>query len=438
MNLDRFKVITIIFALAISFLFIEQSYADVGTCIRVTVTEKPTSDGQRSSSQPATKPAPVPNSGSTASQSSRQDRTPGGGVVIYMQATVKQEVRPAVPSRQDVGISVETREIPKIQSKNTQDRTAGTALSSLPQVTYNDLLSDERPSPKENPQVLKVDGKPIVVVAFPDRAQQEGTLGRIAYYTERNKGSIVSQEELRAYYAQGHSPFTAHDFHTQGLAGFYNAFARAQGESPQLRLTSGETWFRDELLRLGILRLDGDNYSAAMSPFAVISYTGEYANRPEAMKLIIEHEYNHAIFYTNPIYREKVTAVWNDLSQLGRGEIESYLSKTYDISDSTVKLKEFAAYFRDFDRLVSLGQPIRDLRSSTEWEAISGAIGQLRALDAYYDKQAGTILTPFLEKQYILNPNSGPGYNPNMNRIDPNNNLWKMPYNDYLIKPKVD
>jgi hypothetical protein len=71
--------------------------------------------------------------------------------------------------------------------------------------------------------------------------------------------------------------------------------------------------------------------------------------------------------------------------------------------------KEFAAYFRDFNRLVNLGQSIRTLQDSAGWEAIRGAIGQLRGLDSFYEtRRPNAMFNPDLEEIYRLNPNLRP------------------------------
>jgi len=276
--------------------------------------------------------------------------------------------------------------------KSTQRR----ALSDLRQVTLPDLVANNRPTPRTRPEFLKVRNKPVVVVAFPDEATQENAVGRIAYFTERSRGSIVSQQQLQGFYRQGNNQFDAHDFHAQGLASFYNAFAEAQKTRPTLQLTTGEEGFRDQLVRLGILQHNGNSYSGGDESFAVVSYPGRHSasSYPGFMKLIIEHEYNHAIFYTNSVYRQKIEALWNGLSPSAQQEILSFLNKSYDTRNKIVKLKEFAAYYRDYDALARFGQSIVKAERSGDWNEIQRAVRVLRQLDTYYDRPTSDYANP--------------------------------------------
>jgi len=414
MNLLKAKTIIVIFILSIYPLFIKTGYADTTMFMKVTETSRnnpsPASNSSPArTSTPAPQPAPQP--------ASQPERTSGGGVVTFLKVTAIPQGAPTgnPTGQRPQGVTLETGPtaslVPFPNTKGLQSDRQPQGLTNLPQVKINELRSGKPPLPEAGatePRYLKVENQPILAVAFGGLREQENTFGRIAYYTERGR-TIVDWEQLQAYYAQGHNPFTAHDFNVQGLANFYNAFARAQVNSSQLRLNTGEVAFLNQLTSLGILRYDGNAYTAGITPFAVISYTGEYANNPEAMKLIIDHELSHAFFYTNPAYRQRVEAIWNNLPELARRDILGYLGKTYDINDRMVLHKEFAAYFRDFNRLVNLGQSIRTLQDSAGWEAIRGAIGQLRGLDSFYEtRRPNAMFNPDLEEIYRLNPNLRP------------------------------
>ncbi len=267
-----------------------------------------------------------------------------------------------------------------------------TALANLPQVTINDLTSRNRPSPRYNPEILKIRDKPILFIAFPDLKQQSATLGRIAHYTEGNIGQIISQRAL-----QNLDPPSACDFYAEGIAGFYNAFVQSQRSSPQLQLTSGEVWFRDQLLNLGVLKYGGNKYSTGQSPFAVVSYAVDpsFVSRPGLLNFIIEHEYNHALFYTNPAYRRETAALWNRLPESTQRHIEGFLkNKHYDMQGylgninqgDIVKLKEFVAYYRDYDWQVRRGWSIGDAENSVHREWINWTVRRLRQIENPYYK----------------------------------------------------
>jgi hypothetical protein len=224
--------------------------------------------------------------------------------------------------------------------------------------------------------MFQLRGEPIAIAVFPNPRQQTDALGRISYYNEGNIGSIVSQRQLQNLYDTGqHRPPGACDFHAQGVANFYNAFMEAQGMRPNLELTSGETWLRDQLLMSGILRRDHNGrYSVGNTDYAVISYQALSGG----LNTIIKHELNHAFFYTDAGFRRQMEAVWNSLPRSAQAQIRDWLqSKHYDVRSHTVVLKEFGAYFADYAGSSRITGSIRQIENNPHWQTIQLAAQRL-------------------------------------------------------------
>jgi hypothetical protein len=172
------------------------------------------------------------------------------------------------------------------------------APSSLPLIDASAYISKVAPIPKgksflisrlfENPKVLALD--------FRDAKNMSETMNRMSHYVEQNgKKKVPSLDEAQS--ALGH------DLRIEDVADFYNV-CRNEG----ITLTRGERELLDQLLEAGFIQIQEDEYVSS-TPVALIAMSRSLETFNKRKENFI-HEYSHALYFVDPIFRSEVSKVF--------------------------------------------------------------------------------------------------------------------------------
>ena len=192
----------------------------------------------------------------------------------------------------------------------------------------------------------------VLVVQFPDLAQQGAALNRLAAWAEKQgapRDRLLSGAELQQLIARGgdnaQTFFGGHNYRIHQLAGFY-ALAQRQG----LSLTAEEARLRSLLEAQAWLPLNG-----AAPGQALISFTDVQADDPRTPQFeavdeqlresVLRHELSHAQFFTDRAYQTLCTTLWQRwLSGAERTAIaKALVSQGYDGRNEELLINEAQA-----------------------------------------------------------------------------------------------
>jgi hypothetical protein len=128
------------------------------------------------------------------------------------------------------------------------------------------------------------------------------------------------------------------------VARFYTEAQKEEKDNRPM-LNSQENKLRDDLLKLGLLKVQNDIYTAPQAAGIIsinptINQRESYATKVD----IYDHELNHALYFTNAEYRNSVDSEWNSLSIDEKNIAIDALDVLYDSSDNALLSREYAAY----------------------------------------------------------------------------------------------
>ena len=162
---------------------------------------------------------------------------------------------------------------------------------------------------------------------------QESLFRRLAYFTEKAgfRGRVLNDDELGNRYG-----YNAHDYAAADLARFFTKATR-----DRIQLNDSELWLRDFLAAEGIIRAAGVAWEAGSG--AVLSISRE--SSPGLRKILLSHEAAHGLYFINAIYRQKISELWNRISEQARTAWRVYLAVlAYDVTSDQLTMNEFQAY----------------------------------------------------------------------------------------------
>ncbi|MDD3983713.1 MAG: hypothetical protein PHU54_07215 [Candidatus Omnitrophica bacterium] len=246
--------------------------------------------------------------------------------------------------------------------------------------------------------------------------EKNSAMERMVFFVEQTPGQVLSDSELSRQHYSG----AASDFRMSDVADFYN---NAGADV----LNSKEAALRDELMELGLLSKDESGKYVGASDIAIIStsqnlegYFKEHYgfDMGPLREGCIAHELNHALYFTDSNYKERVAEQWNGVPANEQGAIKLFLQGCCDInvSNQDVLLREYAAYFRDpfvdaagvksqIDRIgngETFASNHKSLQSSLKTELSAG-----RLSNQFLSENSKSLLA--LEKNTIFTANTGSG-----------------------------
>lgn len=193
-------------------------------------------------------------------------------------------------------------------------------------------------------RIFKHEGSPIYLIKFGSGALQDAAFSRVGKYIEE-AGKVE-----RGTYPEGRSD--GYDVRVSDLAQFYNL-----AEQERLPLNPIEERIKGALLQSGLMEKYRDEGSKkykfmASKTAAILSVGGERVGKG------ISHELNHAVFFTDRKYRDRIEALYNKgLSTSEKVLVDKVMKDIarvgpYDFkNDHELFLTELAAFFRDPNEL---------------------------------------------------------------------------------------
>jgi hypothetical protein len=196
----------------------------------------------------------------------------------------------------------------------------------------------------------------ILVIEFPDLAQQGAAANRIAALREKAdapRDRVLSDPELSALIARhgdnAQTFYAGHDYDDAAMAQFFRlAAAQRQPLNPQ------EERLRRLLVQAGFLG-EGAQAVASSHAQALVTFTAVQADDPATpldetvdkrrRESVLRHEYSHGRYYTSPTYREHCRRFWREaLTTLQRESMRAYLARLgYDRSNEDLMVNEAQA-----------------------------------------------------------------------------------------------
>lgn len=232
--------------------------------------------------------------------------------------------------------------------------------------------------------VFRVTDNPrIVVLDFPNLAEQGEALNRVAAFIEKAsapRDRILDDVELaREIAAAGDTPETYYYGHDYRVSDILRFFALADRDGVRLNP-------REEALRALVLREDlGD----PATPHAIITVSQIGGDVIDAFtrRVILRHELSHGEYFTNPAYAAFARHAWTTLlTDAERAAFGRFLKdQSYDAANTDLIANEMQAFlvFTPDDRYISdekLGVPTGTLRSLRERFVAAMPDGWLRTL----------------------------------------------------------
>lgn len=225
---------------------------------------------------------------------------------------------------------------------------SGTAEMSLPGEDLTDI--DDVLSiilePDRDFGIFKILDKDIYHVEFIDGQLQSKALDRLAAFIEspNNKGKVIDEAQR-----QRMPEAAGHDYMTEHFSRFYTECDRLG-----IELNSMESLLKEELLRRNLLQHKGGEYKTLKNAAIISTYQNveEDAGIKGYRREVIEHELDHGVYFTDRKYRKNISILWRSLSPQIKNIIRAVIDPTgnlYDMTNSDLIKREFAAWFRDAD-----------------------------------------------------------------------------------------
>lgn len=228
------------------------------------------------------------------------------------------------------------------------------SFSVVPQMDAAELL---RQPGAPNWRLARWRGNPqVLVLEFPDLAQQGAAMNRVAAFIEKAgapRDRVLSNDDLARLIARNgdnaQTFYQGHDYVAEHLARFFS-LARAQ----QQALNPAEQRLLDLLLEKRVLLAEGAGYTA-QGLQAIVTFTQPQADDPrtpqdEAVdsrrrESVLLHELSHGLFFTNRPYREHCWRFWREgLSEAERAQWRRLLARMdYDPRNEELLVNEMQA-----------------------------------------------------------------------------------------------
>ena len=162
----------------------------------------------------------------------------------------------------------------------------------------------------------------VVALDFRNSSRMSNALERISHFAEAStRMSIPTRKDIAALIKKNGTTCTkdggpcglaaGHDLKLADVAAF---FTKCKKEG--VELTKGEQELLSKLTRSGLL-LRTRQGSYAISSQKVLIGMSRSHNKSDR-RAIFKHEYSHVLYFTNPVFRKKVSSAWSSLKQSQR------------------------------------------------------------------------------------------------------------------------
>ncbi len=249
--------------------------------------------------------------------------------------------------------------------------------------SLNEILKPSEKIPKGFTQddhrfrIYRFGGSKVYSFDYTRALNQGKALDRIAVFIEKEgyKGRILTEGQMEVFYDKEHKIviYDGHDYQLPKIAEFFN-LARQN----DIELNQDEERLLEVLELLEILKDDPNQGYIGDEEAVIISLSQESTQR----EAILKHEVGHALYFSSPVYREKVKEMYARLTEGEKEFVKTFLAfKGYDIeADEELLLTEYAAYFQDgqtlathFDELYTSnigGGDFEDKKTRRLWEKL--------------------------------------------------------------------
>lgn len=194
--------------------------------------------------------------------------------------------------------------------------------------------------------IRKVKGRNIFVIGFDGKGLHDSAMDRLSIYIEQKTGVMANDD----YVYQNPARYAGSDFTAEHFAKFFTEADRAKQ-----KLNSVECRMRRDFIHLGILqKVDGKYIGTADLSIIGLSSGG---------KVLLTHEYDHAVYWTDERYRKKGHDYWNSLSKEDREFAQNILHfyGGYDRSQTNLLITELLAFYRPNTTAKSRDEEIQQL-----------------------------------------------------------------------------
>ncbi|MDD5610744.1 MAG: HEAT repeat domain-containing protein [Candidatus Omnitrophica bacterium] len=194
-------------------------------------------------------------------------------------------------------------------------------------------------------QIFRHKSKPIFFFKFSDASMQGLAFDRLYFAVETETGLLSDEKLLEEAKRSNFKGGAGHDYKLADIANFYTL-----AEKEGIKLNIVEQRLKKELLGLKLLINNGDTYTASPENAAIVSCSvpqGGGFGAAINYQATIQHELNHAEYFTNPRYRQAARNLWLSLSESERQFVKAYFDLSYDITNEDLIIREFTATFRD-------------------------------------------------------------------------------------------
>jgi hypothetical protein len=227
----------------------------------------------------------------------------------------------------------------------------------VPAALHEASLADLLAGHSSDWRVLRLQGAPdIVVIEFPNLAEQGATMNRIAALLEKAgapRDQVLDDAALQRLITASHDNeqtfYEGHDYRSAGLARFFS-LARQQ----QRVLRPQERRLRQLLLDIGLL-VDAAPDLRASGEQALVTFSAAQPDDPRTSinegldarrrESVLLHELSHGEFFTRPTYRAHCWRFWRDrLSERERQQWRQLLGRLdYDLNNEELLVNEMQA-----------------------------------------------------------------------------------------------
>lgn len=182
----------------------------------------------------------------------------------------------------------------------------------------------------------------VLIFLFRDYAVQDRYLKRLAFFVEKIgfAGTLAADAQIAGLHG-----WNAHDYKADDLARFFDKASRTG-----FSLSREEIELRDLLVETGIIARDGRAFRPLRGAIVAISQESP----AYLQQRFLTHELSHALFFTDPGYRDLALALWEHLSEEERWfPLRYFRWMAYDVQSKMLMANEMQAYL--------VQQPLKDL-----------------------------------------------------------------------------